>query len=212
MGFAFGVIFLIFTLPLGLYIYWVTVVKPEQGRQSQDRIWKPLASRLNARWNPSTGGTRFHAMTVPMRDAVVTATVLPHAPVDAEIKHAVGLLDPGGWRTFVFADTAARGAAFQIQPRGWSGPGLPLGDAHLQQHHRIEPLLGTPPHAIAAKLTYELHRALATLGARYRYIASGPSFVAIELPGVCADPALLEAAIVAIGELAARPAYREAAS
>lgn len=210
MGFAFAVIFLIFTLPIGLYIYWVTVVKPGQGRQTQDRIWKPLASRLNARWNPSTGGTKFHAMNVPMRDAVVTATVLPHAPVDAAIKSAVPFTDPGGWRTFVFADTAIRGAAFQIQPRGWSGPGLPLGDAYLQKHHRIEALVGSSPHAIAAKLTYELHRALATLGERYLYITVGPSFVCVGLPGVCADPALLEAAIVACGELAARPAYAAA--
>jgi hypothetical protein len=34
--------------------------------------------------------------------------------------------------------------------------------------------------------------------------------VCIELPGVCADPAVLDAAIVAIGELAARPAYAAA--
>ncbi len=198
MGFAFGLIFLIFAVPLGFFIYWVTVMKPAQGRQTQDRVWKPVAARLGAQWVASPGGTRFHAMNVRVRDAVVTATVLPHAPVDPAIKSALWLRDPGGWRTFV--------------TRGWSGAGLPVGDEYLQKHHRVEALLGTHPHWIHARLSYDLHRALATIGDQYRYITVGPQFVCLELFGVTADPARLEAAITVVGELAATSAAAVAPS
>jgi hypothetical protein len=177
--------------PVFLYIWYVAIHVPRRGRKMQEERWLPLASKL--------GGTlkrngRFSSIAVPFGATVVQAFVADRALIDAAIKsHEVEF---GGWRTFVHAPVAGATASFSSQTSA-------RGDQVFQlARHKITPELGTPPELIARRLTPDLRNALDALGDNYRYVIAGPNLVAIELPGVCDRPELLEAAIYVAGSAA----------
>lgn len=201
MGFAFALIFLIFAVPVGLYVWYVAIHVPARGRARQEQSWRPLAQRIGGHLVASTGTSRFHMLTVPYAAVTVRALVFDRAAHDPSLPQMRAEL--GGWRTFVQAEVpGARGVSLSIQPRGLSRGGLALGRAALDQHHLITPLLATQPQAIAWRITPDVEQALGVLGNRYDYVQAGPAFVNLELPGVCTDPVLLEAAMRVVGSLA----------
>jgi hypothetical protein len=206
MGLAMAFIVLIFVVPLGGYVWWVAIAKPQRGREMQDKVWRPLAQQLGGSWTASKGGARFHAMAVPRGGTLVTALVFDRAAVDAEVKSEAGGVEVGGWRTFVQANVVGRGPAFEVTP-GATGKGLRVGDAQLVANHHVRALLRTPPEAIAPKLTAEVCAAINGLGERYTRLVVGPQFVSLELPGVCADAGAITAAIDAVGGIAGASAY-----
>jgi hypothetical protein len=206
MGLAMAFIVLIFVVPLGGYVWWVAIAKPQRGREMQDKVWRPLAQQLGGSWTASKGGARFHAMAVPRGGTLVTALVFDRAAVDAEVKSEAGGVEVGGWRTFVQANVVGRGPAFEVTP-GATGKGLRVGDAQLFANHHVRALLRTPPEAIAPKLTAEVCAAINGLGERYTRLVVGPQFVSLELPGVCADAGAITAAIDAVGGIAGASAY-----
>jgi hypothetical protein len=110
----------------------------------------------------------------------------------------------GGWRTFVQADVPnQRGVPLSIQPRAKPSPNPSVfGRPALEAHHLVTPLLSTPNEAVHWRLTPELEQALTVLGDRYDYVQAGPAFVNLEIPGVCTDPAVIEAALRVVGTLA----------
>lgn len=201
MGIAFAFIFLIFAVPLGLYAWYVAVHVPARGRARQEQSWRPLAQRIGGNLVASTGTSRFHVLTVPFGATNVRALVFDRAAHDPALPQMRAEL--GGWRTFVQADVpGGRGVPLSIEPRGSSRAGVAIGRPTLEQHHVITPLLATQPHAIGWRITPDVEQALAVLGNRYEYVQAGPAFVSLELPGVCTDPVLLEAALRLVGSLA----------
>ncbi len=198
---------MIFLSPLVAYVWWVAVAKPKRGRKMQEAVWQPIASQLGGTFTPSTGGARFHGMAIPRYGTLVTVMVIDRAAIDPEIKDAVYGLDPGGWRTFVQANVVGRGPAFVIHPRHGGRPGIAVGDPHVQQDHHVTALLSSSPDAVGSRFTHDVCQSLAALGKRYHQLAAGPTFVSLELPGICADRALLEAAIGAVGGIAGYAPY-----
>ncbi|NVB80263.1 MAG: hypothetical protein HOV81_17855 [Kofleriaceae bacterium] len=201
MGFAFALIFLIFAVPIGLYVWYVAIHVPARGRARQEQSWRPLAERIGGNLVASTGTSRFHGLTVPYGATSVRALVFDRAAHDPSLPQMRA--EFGGWRTFVQADVpGARGVPLSIQPRGVSRGGIAIGRPALEQHHVITPLLATQPQAIGWRITPDLEQALAVLGNRYDYVQAGPAFVNLEIPGVCTDPVVLEAALRVVGALA----------
>jgi hypothetical protein len=202
MAFAFLLIFAIFALPIGLYIWHVAVRVPAAGRARQEQTWRPLAERLGGHFAPSTGGARFHAMTIPFGATQVTCLVFDRAAHDPALSSM--RTEVGGWRTFVQAPVPERrGVALAIEPRHkWSSPKFSSGHPALDAQHVFAPLLGTQPYAVTNRITPDLAHALTVLGPRYDYVQAGPAFVSLELPGICQDPQVLEAAVRIVGALA----------
>lgn len=201
MGFAFALIFGIFAVPIGLYAWYVAVHVPARGRRQQEESWRPLAQRIGGQLVATNGVSRFHVLTVPYGAAMVRAIVFDRAAHDPALpQHNVEL---GGWRTFVQADVpGGRGVPLSIAPRGAPRGGIAVGRPALEQHHVITPLLATQPNMVSWRITNELEQALAVLGDRYSYVQAGPSFVNLEIPGVCTDATVIEAALRVVGSLA----------
>jgi hypothetical protein len=202
MHLAFALIIGIFVVPIGLYIWYVAVHKPAAGRRAQLAHWQPLATRLGGRFVPSPGGARFHSIVVPFGATEVSCIVFDRAAHDPQLSQINN--EVGGWRTFVQADVPGqRGVPLAITPRHrWSKPGVPTGQPAVDEHHVVVPQLTTPPQAIAHRVGPDLAHALTALGPHYDYVQAGPRFVSLEIPGVCQDPAVLEAAIRVVGGLA----------
>ncbi len=201
MGFAFALIFAIFAVPLGLYIWYVAIHVPARGRRQQEESWRPLAQRIGGQLVATSGTSRFHVLTVPYGAAMVRALVFDRAVHDQALPQMRA--EFGGWRTFVQADVpGGRGVPLSIEPRGGSRGGVPIGRPALEQRHAITPLLATQPNQIGWRITNDVEHALAVLGDRYSYVQAGPSFVSLEIPGVCTDPTVIEAALRVVGTLA----------
>jgi hypothetical protein len=201
MYIGFLVIFAIFAVPVGAYIWYVAVHKPSVGRARQVQHWQPLATRLGGRFVASPGGARFHSIVVPFGATEVRCIVFDRAAHDPQLSQRN--YEVGGWRTFVQADVPQRrGVPLAIIPRARSAKaGVPTHPA-VDAHHVVVPELQTPPHVIAHRVGPELAQALAAIGPRYDYVQAGPQFVNLEIPGICQDPAVLEAAIRVVGALA----------
>ena len=211
MGFVMMGLTVFMLAPLALVAWYYARHKPAVARRLQEQTWQPLADRLGARWIPSPGGSTHHMFTTTAGATQVTALVFHRIAVDRAVAHEVGRGDPGGWRTFVQASVVGGVApAALITPRYRAG-GAPIGDAAFQQAHATRPLHRTPPEAIAARLTPSVAHAFAVLGPRYTALVAGPGFVSLQLPGVCSDPQLLEAAVHVVG-MFAQPDPRLAAA
>jgi len=193
--------------PVGLYIWYVAVHKPKAGRRAQETTWKPLAERIGGRFNVSDGVSRFHSVAVPYGQTLVTAIVFDRAALDPAIANEVHGYEMGGWRTFVQASVppGGGGSPAVISPGGGK-TSLPIGDAAFQQQHSARVLRQTPLPVLAARMTPQVCHAFSVLGGNYSSLVAGPSFVTLELPGVCTDPALIEAAIHVVGAFA-QPSY-----
>lgn len=193
--------------PVALYVWYVAVRKPKVGRAQQETTWKPLAERMGGRFVVSDGVSRFHSVGVPYGQTTVTAIVFDRAAIDAAVKGEVYGAEMGGWRTFVqaYVPPGGGGSPVRISPGAGKG-GIAIGDAAFQQHHAAVPLRRTPPEVIAARMSPQVCHAFSVLGARYSILVAGPSFVSLEIPGVCTDPALIEAAIHVVGAFA-QPSY-----
>jgi len=202
MAIGFLLIFAIFAVPLGLYIWYVAVHVPARGRARQAETWAPLAARLGGRFVPTPGGARFHPIAIPFGPTEVTAIVFDRATRDPALDQMRG--EVGGWRTFVQAPVPERqGIPLTIEPRHkWSKPQIVTGRPELDGSHVFTPLLGTHPQYVTQRITPDLAQALQVLGPRYDYVQAGPAFVSLEISGVCQDPAVLEAAIRIVGALA----------
>lgn len=189
--------------PVALYAWYVAVQKPKAGRAAQETTWKPLAERMNGRFVVSDGVSRFHSVAVPYGQTLVTAIVFDRAAFDTAVTGEIHYGEMGGWRTFVQASVppGGGGSPAQITP-GASKGALMIGDAAFQAQNSAVPLRGTPPELIAARMTPPVCHAFSVLGGRYRMFVAGPSFVSLELPGICTDPALIEAAIHIVGAFA----------
>lgn len=183
--------------PVGGYIYYVAIHKPKAGRAMQEAVWKPLAERLGGRFTPSPGGARFHTITIPYGTTMVTAIVFDRAVIDGALSGHYHQLEVGGWRTFVQANVVGGHAPAMVVEPGKGG--LPVGDPVFQQHHRAKAVLGTPDWMIAQRVTPQLCQTFGVLGRRYNALVAGPTFVSLEIPGICSDPALIEAAIHVVG-------------
>jgi hypothetical protein len=145
--------------------------------------------------------SRFHVLTVPFGHATVRALVFDRAAHDPALPSMRA--EFGGWRTFVQAEVpGGRGMPLSIEPRGSSRGGVPTGHPALDAGHVVTPLLATPPNAISWRVNTNLEQPLAVLADRYSYVQAGPSFVNLEIPGVCTDAVLLEAALRVVGTLA----------
>ena len=201
MYIGFLVIFAIFAVPVGAYIWYVAVHKPAAGRAQQVQHWQPLAARLGGRFVASPGGARFHSIVVPFGATEVRCIVFDRAARDPQLAQIN--FEAGGWRTFVQADVPQmRGVPLAIVPRSkWSKQGVPT-DPTVDAHHIVMPELATPPQAIARRVGPDLAHALGALGPRYDYVQAGPQFVNLEIAGICQDAAVLEAAIRVVGALA----------
>lgn len=199
--------------PVAAIAWYFAIHKPAMGRKMQDAAWKPLAARLGGRWVPSPGGSRFHTFVVPYGTTEVMTIVFDRAAIDPAVAREHPTRDFGGWRTFVQAPVVGGPApAWVVTPRHRKG-GLEVGDPTFQQHHHATALLATPPDVIATRLTPQLSYAFGVLGARYTTMVAGPAFVSLEIPGICADPTVLEAAVHVVGSCAqpsaaAAPAQR----
>jgi hypothetical protein len=186
MGLVMFGLFVFMLSPVALYAWYAAIKKPRDGRAMQERVWKPLADRIGARWVASTGATRFHAFAVRYGTTEVIAIVHDRAAFDRAVSWRVPYVEQGGWRTFVQASVVGGVApAFFIRP----------GEAPT-------PLLDTPPQVIASSMVPQVMNALGALGNRYRNVVVGPSFVSLELPRICDDAALLEAALHVVGMFA----------
>lgn len=200
MGIVMFGLFMFFMAPIGLYIWYVAVHKPKAGRAAQETTWKPLVERLGGRFVASDGVARFHSIAVPYGQTLVTAIVFDRAAIDAAVSGEVYGVEMGGWRTFVQASVPPGGGGSPVMISPGAGKrALPVGDAAFQQQHSAVPLRQTPVPAIAARMSPQVCHAFSVLGARYTTLVAGPSFVSLELPGVCTDPALIEAAIHVVG-------------
>jgi hypothetical protein len=210
MAFAVLLIFAIFAVPIGGYIYYVALYVPAQGRARQEQTWRPLAERLGGRFVAAPGGARFHSIAIPYGATEVLALVFDRAPHDAALE-PVGV-EIGGWRTFVQAFVPGQtGIPLLIAPRGHTKGGVPTGDPGLDAQHVVGPQRGTHPQWVASRITPGLAQGLIALGSRYDHVQAGPALVVLQLPGVCTDPAVLEAAIRVVGELA-QPPHQQVAS
>lgn len=189
--------------PIALYAWYVAVHKPKAGRAAQETTWKPLAERMNGRFVVSNGVSRFHSVAVPYGQTLVTAIVFDRAAFDTAVQGEVYYGETGGWRTFVQASVppGGGGSPAQISP-GASKGRLMIGDAAFQAGHSAVPLRGASPELIAARMTPQVCQAFSVLGNRYRMLVAGPSFVSLELPGICTDPALIEAGVHIVGAFA----------
>jgi len=196
------VVFALLLVLLGVYIWYVAVHKPATGRAQQVQTWQPLAARLGGRFVPTPGGARFHSIAIPFGATEVRCIVFDRAARDPQLPQIND--EFGGWRTFVQADVPGqRGVPLSITPRHkYSKPGVPTGQPAVDAQHVVAPQLATPPQAIPHRVGPDLAQALAALGPRYDYVQAGPQFVSLEIPGVCQDPAVLEAAIRVVGALA----------
>jgi hypothetical protein len=203
MGIVMFGLFVFMMAPVGLYAWYVAVHKPKRGRAAQETAWKPLAERIGGRFVPSSGGSRFHSVAVPYGQTLVTAIVFDRAAIDPAVSGEVSGVELGGWRTFVQAQVPAGGGGSPVViSAGASKTALPIGDAAFQQQHSVRPLRATPLPVIAARMTPQVCHAFSVLGDRYSNLIAGPSFVSLELPGVCTDPALIEAAVHVVGAFA----------
>jgi hypothetical protein len=191
MDIAVPLVVILMLAPVVLYIRHVAFVVPRRGRKMQEEKWLPLAGKMGG---TLTRGGRFSTIEVPFGATVVQAFVADRAMIDSAMK--THEREYGGWRTFVHAAVAGPSASF-------TSFSSERGDSVFQlAGHKITPELGTPPEQIARRLTPDVRRALGALGDNYRYLIAGPSLVAIELPGVCDRPELLEAAIYVAGSAA----------
>lgn len=202
MGLVVGIFSLIVLVPIGLTFWYFARHVPARGRARQEQTWRPLAERIGGSLVASPGGSRFHVLTVPYGAVVVRALVFDRAAHDPALRSMA--IEAGGWRTFVQAEVpGGRGVPLSIQPRGSSRGGVAIGRPAVDEHHLIKPLLATQPDAIASRITPDVEQALTVLGKRYDYVQAGPSFVSLEISGgVCAEPAVLEAALRVVGSLA----------
>ena len=203
MGFAFALIFAIFFVPIGLYVWYVAIYVPRRGRRRQEQAWRLLADRIGGRLVQTNRVADFHALSVPFGAGLtVRALVFDRAAHDKALPQMRGEI--GGWRTFVQADVPnQRGVPLSIEPRAKpSKTAAVFGRPALEAHHLVTPLLSTPNEAVHWRLTPDLEQALMFLGDRYDYVQAGPSFVNLEIPGVCTDPAVIEAALRVVGTLA----------
>jgi len=78
---------------------------------------------------------------------------------------------------------------------------LVVGDEAFQKVFDVVPLNGTAGDRIAPLFTGEVCQA-AHAARGFSSISAGPSFITMEIPGVFANPALLDAAITLMGRLA----------
>jgi hypothetical protein len=200
MAVVFLGIVLFFAIPIGGYVYLVAVRAPARGRAMQVERWQPLAARLGGTFAATGSGASYHTLSVPFGSTVVTVVVFDRAARDRELGAVFG--DPGGWRTFVQAHVqGGRAPAVSIGP-ALPGKGSGYGDAVFAATQMVEPLLQTPPAAISQRLTPPVCAAFAAMGTRYNYLIAGPTFVSLELPGVCDDPNLIAAAVHVVGTFA----------
>jgi hypothetical protein len=203
MGLVVFGVFLFFALPIGAYAYYVAGYIPKRGRAMQAVRWRPLAAKLGGTFSASGGGARFHTLTVPFGTTSVNVVVFDRAAYDRELGLRAG--DGGGWRTFVQAHVqGGRGVAVNIFPKVPPSPkgGLRVGDPAFADRHHVEALLGTPTAILASRFMPPIPAAFAALWPKYTSLSVGPSFVSLELPGICADPSLIEAAVYVVGAFA----------
>ncbi len=202
MGIVMFGLFVFMMAPVGLYAWYVAVHKPKLGRAKQVATWKPLAQRIGGRFVVSDGVSRFHSVAVPYGQTQVTALVFDRAVIDAAVKHEIYGSEFGGFRTFVQATVPGGYGAPVLICGGAHKRAVPFCDAAFQKQHSVVPLLNTPLPAIAARLTPQVVHALGVLAPHYKTLIAGPTFVSMEIDGVCFDPAVIEAAIHVVGTFA----------
>ena len=206
MGLVMFGIFVFMMAPVALIAWYYAVRKPAVGRVVQEGTWKPLADRLGARWIPAQPGvSRFHSMGVTFGGAQVTVIVFHQAAIDPAVQRELPFAETGGWRTFVSAQTVGGPAPAAYVVPDPRGKRLAVGDPQFHQAHRVVGMLGAQAPQLGPRFTPQVCQAFATLGNRYAWFVAGPAFLNLELPGVCADPAVLEAAITVVGAYAHPP-------
>jgi len=144
---------------------------PAEGRRMQMRVWRAVAEK---RRGTLVVGERFHTLTVPVHNIVVTAVIADRAFLDGAIAGSVRSVEMGGWRTFLHAEVPdGAGPAYAVYP----GQGLEaIGDAAFDHSYEVERLRNENA-PIGRLFTPDLCKKMMALRGDFTYVAAGPALV-----------------------------------